>query len=109
PVIEQMEAGRQEIPVAHAIAALAETDYPSSYLFDLVTALSQRGFTSKEFRIDVASALSRLAKVELGLPDSILNILEHWLSQNCRPDEQAPEETQEQRESQIGSILWDQG
>jgi hypothetical protein len=80
-LIEQMQPGQNEIPVAHVISALAETDMATPELVDLVVRLHRRGFSSEQFRDDAASALTRRAGKHPGLPEPAVDMLRSWLAE----------------------------
>jgi hypothetical protein len=66
--------------------ALTSINYPLSQLISLIENFDQRGFQSEQFRDDTAYALEELAKVERGLPNRTLSMLEHWLAEYPEPD-----------------------
>jgi nucleoside phosphorylase len=115
-IMSRMEPGKQERPVGYALEALAETDYPSKGVFELIHLFSERGFGSDEFRVSAASAVARKAAQENGLPDSICSLLESWLAkpwgtENKQETEKSPKETvpDTEKEDKTSSILWGYG
>ncbi|QLE53081.1 TIR domain-containing protein (plasmid) [Nostoc sp. C057] len=85
-ILPQLEPQRHEMYAGYALREIAETDFPVTNLIQLVESLEQRGFVSEEYRSDAASALEKIAERNLGLPQSILSLLENWLSTHTKPD-----------------------
>ncbi len=59
-IINQLSPSIQEIPVAHAIIGLAESNLPPEDLVALIIELDRRGFGSENFRLHAAWALDKL-------------------------------------------------
>lgn len=85
-ILPQLEPQRHESYVGDALADLAGTDFPASKLIRLVESLDQRGFVSENFRSEAARALEKVAERNQGLPQSILALLESWLSTHSQPE-----------------------
>ena len=81
PIIERLEAGTQELPAGYAIDSLAQSpDVNPVVIVDLIMRLSDRGFSSKEFRNWSGWALQKLARKCNGLPDAVCEVLESWIT-----------------------------
>lgn len=98
-------------PAGYAIDEIAglEGEY-SSCLFEIISTLEERGFATAEYRVSVASALSKLAGRNNGLPDSMLTILESWLHGNWGSVDEPPD-SEDERDSSDGteSAIWGNG
>ncbi|MBW2031601.1 MAG: ATP-binding protein, partial [Deltaproteobacteria bacterium] len=102
------EPGKQERPVAMAINGLAKSSFPSKKLFQLIEALVTKGHSSFEFRRDVARALHEKAKKDRGLPDTMVRLLEQWLTEDPYPSLEERSHEREEEETRQ-SILWGYG
>lgn len=96
-------------PAGYALRAIAETDYPSENLFELIEELDQKGFNSLEFVTSAAETLSRRAKPPVGLPPSICILLEKWLFQLPWNDKEEDKTEETIKEDSSESILWRYG
>jgi hypothetical protein len=107
-LIPNFKPGKQERPAAMAIETLAKSSFPSDRLFKLIEDLVGKGHSSFEFRRDVASALANRAKMNKGLPDIIIKMLEDWLAEDPYPslEEKGNKNEKEERND---SILWGYG
>ncbi|MEA5582038.1 TIR domain-containing protein [Nodularia harveyana UHCC-0300] len=85
-ILPQLQPQRHEMYAGYTLKELAETDFPVNNLIQLIEGLEQRRFISEEFRSTVASALKKIAERNQGLPQSILSLLENWLSTHTKPD-----------------------
>lgn len=79
-IIGKLQPSFNEIPVAEAISALADSGLAASKLYDLIAACHDRGFASEQFRTDVARALTKRAAPDHGLPAEMIALLEGWLA-----------------------------
>lgn len=61
--------------------ALTSINYSLSQLINLIETFDQSGFQSEQFRDDTAHALEEIAKVERGLLNRTLSMLERWLAE----------------------------
>lgn len=105
-IIEQLEPGTQELPAARAIDSLAQCpDVNPSVVVDLIRRLSDRGFSSNEFRDWSGWALQKLAGKCNGLPDVICEMLESWI-RPASGDEGDEDDTEIDLTKQPYSILW---
>lgn len=103
-ILPQLQPQRHELYAGHAIRELAESNFPVNNLIELVVNLEQRGFVSEDFRSDTASTLDTIAEGNQGLPQSVLSLLENWLSTHSKPElkyYQSKEKTSHQVESSI--------
>ena len=103
-ILPQLQPQRHESYTGNAIRELAESDFPANNLIELVVNLEQRGFVSEDFRSDTASTLDKIAERNQGLPQSILCLLENWLSAHSQPD-LAHHRSEEQRSHQLNSPI----
>ncbi|MBD2169244.1 hypothetical protein H6G04_33305 [Calothrix membranacea FACHB-236] len=103
-ILPQLQPQRHERYAGHAIRELAESDFPVNNLLALVVNLEQRGFVSEDFRSDIASALDKIAERNQGLPQSVLSLLENWLSAHSQPD-LAHHRSEESRSHQLNSTI----
>jgi hypothetical protein len=85
-ILPKLDSQRHESYAGSALKELAETEFPVNNFIQLVESLEQRGFASEDFRSDAASALKQIADRNQGLPQSILSLLENWLSTHTKPD-----------------------
>jgi hypothetical protein len=108
-IISQFTPGEQERPAGMGISGMLKTDMPSTQVFDLILELHRKGFSSGEFRRDIARGLQARAKVEKGLPDHILELLKTWHSEEDSPDLEASDADEEVKEEIEESILWGYG
>jgi hypothetical protein len=105
-IISHFKPGEQERPAGMGISGLLKTDMPSNQVFDLIFDLHRRGFSSGEFRREVARGLQARARVDQGLPDDIMELLRAWHGEEDYPaleDNGADAEVKEEIED---SILW---
>jgi nucleoside phosphorylase len=84
-LLPQLQPQKHESYVGNAVEVLAETNFPASELIQIIEELDQRGFSSEEFRSEVASALEKIAKRNQGLPQSSLQLLQRWLPDHSQP------------------------
>jgi len=101
-LVLQFKPGRQERPTGAVIEGLSKSELPSDRLFNLVRKLVEKGFSSHDFRRDVADGLNNRAKRDKGLPDDMIELLKNWL-----PEDPEPEPTTKEEDDEItGSLLW---
>jgi hypothetical protein len=84
-LLSRLEPGRHETYAGAALEGLAESDFPTTRILELVEESEQRGFRSSRFRDDAASAIEKLASRAHGLPRPILDRLEGWLAEHPEP------------------------
>jgi len=107
-LIPNFVPGKQERPAAMAVEGLAKSSFPSERLFKLIEELVQKGHSSFEFRRGVARALEERAKKNRELPDTMVKLLEKWLSED--PDPSLKEKNDKQENEELDqSILWGHG
>lgn len=85
-LLPQLQPHRHENYVGKALLSLLETNVPSQELLKLVEELNQRGFSSEDFRDNVASMLEKFAEDNQGLPPLFLDLLESWLLTHSKPE-----------------------
>jgi SEFIR domain len=105
-LLPQLQPQYHESYVGEALVNLAETDFPTDQVLQLVEALNQRGFSSEDFRDDVARALGKIAKRNRGLPSSVLGLLESWLPTHTRPELEDYQITEEHHPDLKSPILF---
>lgn len=104
-IIKELKPKRQERPAGHAIDSLTETDFPTDRLFDLIFELSDRGFSSEDFRYHAANAIGKVIKNEGVIRRDALALLESWLVDVS--DDSAEERTDTDTDDErLDSILW---
>lgn len=85
-IINNLEAGRHESYVSAGLEGLAETDFSSMEIINLIFRLNEGGYSSSHFREGMASALETLAGRENGLNEEVLSLLEKWLAEHLEPE-----------------------
>lgn len=106
-IIKQLKPAIQENPVGAGILGLSKSSYPDAELFQLIIDLDNRGFSTEEFRTNVARSVSSRLKDGLGLPDAICNLLVNWLSTLQITDSYHSVEQNNSRSEEIPlSVLW---
>lgn len=106
-LLTSFKSGLQEIPAGAIIEGLGKVSYPSEKLFSDIQDLDLRGFSSNNFRTDVARALEKRAQQDGGLPDVMLQFLENWLPTHPEPNAEYIQDDKESNESE--SVLWGHG
>jgi hypothetical protein len=101
-----LQPKRHERYAGKALVNLAEINYPSSDLIQLVENLDQRGFTSEKFREDAAHALEKVAEYNQGLPTRVLALMESWLPTHTKPELEHYRSKEEQRSKLKSPILF---
>jgi hypothetical protein len=97
----------QETPAGSVIEGLGKASYPSEKLFSVVQDLDSRGFSSNNFRTDVARTLEKRAEKDGGLPDAMLQLMENWLPTHSEPTTDYVQDDKESDDTE--SILWGYG
>ena len=105
-IIRRFEPFRDEIPAGHALEGIAHTHYPVEGIFPLILELDQRGFFSADFRVSAARTLGICAKQDVGLPDSMISLLERWLADPWAPTEALGRENRPPDNDRPRSVLW---
>lgn len=108
-IVPQLQPQRHERYAGNAIRELAETDFPTNTLIQLVQSLEERGFVSEDFRSDAASALDKIAEGNQGLPQSVLSLLENWLTTHSKPDLAHSRSEQKNSQNLELAIIFDYG
>jgi hypothetical protein len=106
-LLTNFKPGFQETPAGAIIEGLGKTSYPSEKLFSVVQDLDIRGFSSNNFRTNVAQALEKRAQQDGGLPDDMLQMMENWLPTHPEPIADALQDDKESDDSE--SVLWGHG
>jgi len=101
-----LQPQRHEWYAGKALVNLAEINFPSSDLIQLVENLDQRGFTSEKFREDAAHALEKVAECNQGLPTRVLALMESWLPTQTQPKLEHYRSKEEQRSNLKSPILF---
>ena len=106
-LLTNFKPGFQETPAGAVIEGLGKASYSSEKLFSVVCDLDLRGFSSNNFRTNVARALEKRAQIDGGLPDAMLQMMENWLPTHPEP---TADYTQDDKESDdYESVLWGHG
>ena len=84
-LISRLQPQVHEQYAGEAIKGLANTELPPATLMGVIEELDNRGFRSREFRDDVASTAAALAGRSNGLPDTFLQRLIVWLTEEPEP------------------------
>jgi SpoVK/Ycf46/Vps4 family AAA+-type ATPase len=109
-IIEQFEPGTQELPAAYAIESIAQSmDVEPGVIVDLIIRLSERGFSSNEFRERSGWTLQKLASKSNGLPDAVCEILESWITPASGEDSDESKKEEIDLSKQPHSIVWGPG
>jgi hypothetical protein len=106
-LIEQLHPRRHEVYAGAGLRGLAQSEFPTARLIDLIYRLNQRSFTSRYFREDAAYALEKVAERVRWLPQGSLQMLEEWLDKHQEPTLPSEVQTeQKSRESRRDPILF---
>jgi hypothetical protein len=109
-IIKRFRSNAQEVPAARAIDSLAESAAATpDDVVALIRNLSERGFTSGEFRTSCGRALEKIAHKSGGLSDDVCRLLKSWIqaSNDRSGEDEAVEKTNWSDEPR--SILWSLG
>lgn len=85
-LLPKLEPQKHESYVGDAVEDLAGTNFPANELVRIIEELDQRGFSSEDFRSEMASALEKIAKRDQGLSKTTLGLLERWLLEHSKPE-----------------------
>ena len=117
-LIQHFEPAFGSRGAGYALDAMAESVEPKEVL-ELIEALSQRGFSSSEFRDSTATAVGRLIRRDVRIDDRTLSLLESWLIEPAGKGEhddgddgdEDPKKTAKgkKEEEPTGSVLWGHG
>jgi hypothetical protein len=107
-ILAEFEPGMQERPAGCALVGLSKSSFFDDALFRLIVELDGCGFRSESFRIDAARALEARLKDGVGLPDTVCEMLERWLSEPWTIPE-APRVEREKDKERPTSVLWQRG
>lgn len=110
-LMPQLITEGNEVPAAHVIRTLADSDLPANEAFDLIRKLAALEPKSEVFCSDAAYLLYRRCQQRLGLPDDICEILEHWLAMpwvaaSSPLKSEGDDETAEKEDGNATSVLW---
>lgn len=107
-LIPRLLPGVHEQYAGEALKGLANTDLPLAEIIFLIEELDNRGFRSRDFREDVASTAEAVAGRNKGLPDSFLQRLEAWLTDEPEPlwPQASTDETKSDIQERTASILY---
>jgi hypothetical protein len=105
-IISQFTPGVQERPAGMGILGVLKTDIPSIQVFDLIFDLYSKGFSSREFKREIARGLQARAKVDKGLPGNILKLIRDWHREEDYPSFEESDSAREERQEIEDSILW---
>ena len=101
--------GKQERPAGMGIEGLSKSDCPTETLLKVINTLVDKGFSTGEFRREVARGLKERANKEKRLPDDTISMLKTWYQNEPHPDIKDREENEEKKENHDESILWGYG
>ncbi|GAB1542176.1 AAA family ATPase [Scytonema sp. NUACC21] len=104
-LLQYLKSGQHETYAGAAIAGLVDTDFSTTDLINLIENLENRGFSSGNFRREVAIALGKRAQRDRCLPQAILTRLEDWLANEPEPVFTEPEAKQNETQSRKEPIL----
>jgi len=105
-ILPHFQPQRHEIYAGHAIKELAEKeDFPANILIELVESLEQRGFVSEDYRTKIADALEKISERNQGLPQSVISLLENWLSTHSNPELENYRGNEEQTSDELQSSI----
>lgn len=106
-LVNHFEPGEHELHVGAILEGIAKSSFPSEALFQLITDSDSSGFSGNNFRISVANALKMRSEKDNGLPDSMLTLMESWLTYHPEPQ---PERIENIEEKQVDySLIWGMG
>ena len=106
-ILRQLPTGKHDIVVGETLRALPDTDYPVHAIFELILDLSMKGLSSESYREDCAISLRGTLNKTNQLPESIVDLLESWLSEPWkRPSDVADAAVASDVSSREGSLLW---
>src|SRR5262249_22637075 len=105
-IIGEFKPGKQERPAGYALVGIGKSAYPDGELHRMILELDERGFNSKEFRINVARALEERVWTRAGLPESITKLLERWLSEPWADNDQLNLLNSQKADGDPASVLW---
>ncbi len=104
-LLQHLQPQRHEHYAGAAVEGIADTDFPTADLINLVELLDQRGFVSGACRDAAALALEKRAKRDKGLSDTILARLEKWLADHPEPILANDQDNVERRTEQGGGPI----
>jgi hypothetical protein len=99
---------RQERPAGMGIGGLSRSNFPSVDLFTLIEVLVKKGFSTNEFRRNVAEGLRGRVQKDKGLPAHIIKLLEDWMMEDEHPKIDNKKDNDEEKTTD-SSILWGGG
>ncbi|MGR3179968.1 MAG: phosphoribosyltransferase-like protein [Candidatus Anammoxibacter sp.] len=108
-IIKQFQPKKHERPAGIGIKGLSKTDVLFSDLFTLIEDLSNKGFSTNEFRRNVADGLRERAIKDKGLSDKIIELLKTWMIDDDHPNVNESKDNDDKKEVRNDSILWGHG
>lgn len=78
-ILDQLDKDRGTRAAGYAVDAMADTVSPAEVL-DLLLDVVSRGYDGEEFRQSASRAIEKLANRKAEFPDSIVNLLQSWLT-----------------------------
>jgi hypothetical protein len=103
-VIDGLRAATNQIPVATALRELVPAGLSAGDLFSLVEQLDKQGFNGAEFRRNAADAVSNAISSNTLVPDTIVDLMESWLTSVEEGEAEELEESDNHRGDK--PILW---
>lgn len=104
-LIKKFSPKQHERPAGMVIIRLSESEFPSADLFKLIDVLVKKGFSTSEFRREVANGLSTRASRDKGLPSHIIKLLEDWMKEDEHP-KIGDKNGNDENKTRDQSILW---
>lgn len=105
-IVQALEPGRNEIPVAKVLRELVPAGLPASAFYSLVAELEDKGFIGVDFRRDAAYAIASIASKESPVPDTLIDRMERWLNPFAL---ESPHEGEISAKDNQFSVLWGHG
>ena len=79
-ILRRLQPERNEIPAGEVVCSLSEAGYDSNTLFALIEEFATKGFCSEGFHRNIARAVKKAVSNQSPAPQSLLNLLEGWLT-----------------------------
>ena len=77
-ILNDLNPQKHSAYAAAVVAGLVNADWSVDEIANIILDLENRGFSSNEYRDNVAATLQKMARKN-GLPEQMLNLLESWL------------------------------
>lgn len=107
-ILRTLRPGEYDLIVASGLLGVSEAGTPDADFLTLIRDLDRSGFTSHEFRQAAAQGLSKRVRANVGLPDSVCEVLESWL-QSPWPAGSQPACRAGDNEDPCRSLIWGRG